>query len=69
MKSSTAWRDRPVEDGDGEALVVHVQDQVLAHHGQPDESDVRLCHFSRCSFVKGLFVVLGLPEAGLGGGR
>ena len=29
-----------VEDGDGVAVALHVQDEVLAHHGQADQADV-----------------------------
>src|SRR5262249_22662775 len=29
-----------VEDGDGEAVALHVQDEVLAHDGQADQADV-----------------------------
>ena len=32
--------DGAVEDGDYEAVVVHVEDEVLAHDGQADETDV-----------------------------
>ena len=36
---------RAVEGDHGEAVVVHVQDQVLAHDGQADQCDVcRLFH-------------------------
>ena len=31
---------RAVEDGHGEAVALHVQDEVLAHHGQADQADV-----------------------------
>ena len=31
-----------VVDGDAVAVVVHVEDEVLAHHREPDEADVRL---------------------------
>ena len=31
-----------VEGHDGEAVVVHVQNQILAHDGQPDQCDVSL---------------------------
>ena len=34
--------DGAVVDRHGEAVVVHVQNQVLAHHGQADQADVRL---------------------------
>ena len=34
--------DRTVEDRHRIAVIVHVQDQVLAHDRQPDESDIRL---------------------------
>ena len=27
---------------DGEAVVVHVENEILAHHGQPDQCDVSL---------------------------
>ena len=33
-------RGRAVEHGDGETVAGHVQDQVLAHHGQANQSDV-----------------------------
>ena len=29
-----------VEDGDGVAAALHVEDEVLAHHGQADQADV-----------------------------
>ena len=29
-----------VEGGDGKTMVVHVEDQVLAHHGQPNDGDI-----------------------------
>ena len=35
--------DSAVERGHGEAVVVHVEDEVLAHHGQADEPNVSLC--------------------------
>ena len=34
--------DRAIERDDGEAVVVHVQNEILAHDGQPDECDVCL---------------------------
>ena len=34
--------DGPVEGHHGEAVVVHVQNQILAHHGQPDQCNVSL---------------------------
>ena len=34
--------DRAVERDDGEAVVVHVENEVLAHDGQTDECDVSL---------------------------
>ena len=33
-------RGGAVEDGDGEAVALHVQDEVLAHDGEADQSDV-----------------------------
>src|SRR5262249_30963815 len=33
-------RSGAVEDGDGEAFALHVEDKVLAHHGEADEADV-----------------------------
>ena len=33
-------RRRAVEDGHGVAVALHVQDEVLAHHGQADQADV-----------------------------
>ncbi len=33
---------RPVVDGDGEALIIHVQDQVLSHDRQADQADISL---------------------------
>jgi hypothetical protein len=35
-------RDGAVVSDDGETVVVHVEDQVLAHDGQPDEGDISL---------------------------
>ena len=32
--------DRSIENGDLVAVIVHIQDQVLAHHGQADQSDI-----------------------------
>ena len=32
--------DRPVVDGNLEAVVGDVEGEVLTHHGEPDESDV-----------------------------
>ena len=34
--------DRPVVGDDGETVVVHVEDEVLAHDGQADQRDVAL---------------------------
>jgi hypothetical protein len=34
--------DGTVVGDDGEPVVVHVEDEVLAHDGQPDEGDVAL---------------------------
>jgi hypothetical protein len=34
--------DRAIEGHDGEAVVVHVQNEILAHDGQTDECDVSL---------------------------
>ena len=36
----STFSDRAVVGHDGEAVVVHVEDQVLAHDGQADECDV-----------------------------
>src|SRR5262249_17982119 len=33
-------RRGPVEHGDGVAMTLDIEDQVLAHHGKPDQSDV-----------------------------
>jgi hypothetical protein len=41
--------NRAVEGHDGEAVVVHVQDQVLAHDGQADDGDVSARFHVRCS--------------------
>ena len=43
----------PVVGADLEAVVVHVEDEVLAHDGQPDESDVTVSgsHLANCSGV------------------
>ena len=35
-------RHRPVENGHDKTVVVHVENEVLAHHGQSDQSDVCL---------------------------
>jgi len=40
--------DRAVERNDGEAVVVHVEDEILAHHGQTDECDVSLRFHKSC---------------------
>jgi hypothetical protein len=29
-----------IENRDFVAVIIHIQDQVLAHHGQPDQSDI-----------------------------
>src|ERR1017187_9946914 len=34
--------DGAIEGRHGKTMVVHVQNQILAHHGQPDKSDVSL---------------------------
>ena len=34
--------DRAVEHGHGEAVVIHVEDEVLAHDGQTDQSNISL---------------------------
>ena len=45
FRKSSTFDDGAVEGGHGEAVVVHVQDEVLAHDGQTDECDVcRLFH-------------------------
>ena len=44
--------DGAVVGGHGEAVVVHVQNQVLAHNGQPDYSNVSFRFHSVC-FVTG----------------
>ena len=31
---------RPVVGADDESVVVHVEDEVLTHHGQPDQGDI-----------------------------
>src|SRR5665213_1626903 len=35
--------NRAIECDDGEAVVVHVENDVLAHDGQSDKCDVSLC--------------------------
>jgi hypothetical protein len=34
--------NRAIERDDGESVVVHVENQILAHDGQTDECDVSL---------------------------
>jgi hypothetical protein len=34
------FRDGAVEDGHFEAMVIHVEDEVLTHYGEADEADV-----------------------------
>ena len=31
---------RPVVGADDESVVVHVEDEILTHHGQPDQGDI-----------------------------
>ena len=33
-------RDGAIKNGHGEAVIVHVEDEVLAHDSQADQSDV-----------------------------
>ena len=37
------FRDRAVKDRDGETVVIHIQNEVLAHHGQADQAEVSFC--------------------------
>ena len=37
-------RNGAVENGHGEAVVVHVENQILAHHGQTNQGDISLFH-------------------------
>ena len=39
-----------VEDGHAVAVVVHVEDQVLAHDGQTDQADITICVFQKSSW-------------------
>ena len=39
-RNSSTFDDGAVVGHDGEAVVVHVEDEVLAHDGQADECDV-----------------------------
>ena len=41
--------DGAVEDGHLVAVVVHVEDEVLAHHGQADQADVTRGVWHTCS--------------------
>ena len=41
-RNSSTFDDGAVVGHDGEAVVVHVEDEVLAHDGQADECDVAL---------------------------
>src|SRR5947207_341536 len=43
IKKVVYFRDRPVESHHGEPVVIHVENEILAHHCQPDESDVSFC--------------------------
>ena len=40
---------RAVENGHGEALRLHVHDEILAHHGKADQTDV--CFFHLCTLA------------------
>ena len=40
--NSSRRRGRAVEDRDGKAVVGHVENKILAHDGQADESDIML---------------------------
>ena len=40
---------RAVEHGHGEALRLHVHDEILAHHGKADQTDV--CFFHLCTLA------------------
>ena len=35
--------DGPVEDGHVVAVVIHIEDQILAHDGEADQSDITRC--------------------------
>ena len=39
---------RAVEGHDGEAVVVHVQNEILAHDGQSDQCDISLLFHIKC---------------------
>ena len=60
--NASTLRRRAVEDGDGEPVALHVQDEVFAHHGQADQADVgglrALAPCSRSSLIRGLAGVL-----------
>ncbi|MEZ4584047.1 MAG: hypothetical protein R3A10_20825 [Caldilineaceae bacterium] len=43
---------RAIVHGHGKAVIAHVEHQVLAHDGQPDEADIRCIH-AVASFVCG----------------
>ncbi len=57
-------RNSPIEDGDFKAVVVHIQDQVLAHDGQPDQTDITSCvlHSSKSRNIDD--IVTGVQDFG-----
>ena len=57
---------RPVVGADDESVVVHVEDEVLTHNGQADESDVTVSrgHLAHCGGVAHQLSVAGLEIQG-----
>jgi len=53
--------DGAIEDGDGEAVIIHVENEVLAHDGQTDESDVCLSFHEYATLIK---TAENIPKAG-----
>ena len=62
--------DCPIENGHLVAVVVHIQDQILAHYGQPDQSDVTTClHISPVRFGNANFHSIRASTLAVGTGE
>ena len=57
-------RDGAIEDGHAVAVVVHIQDQVLAHYREADQSDVASFRLHECYCNQKTGVSIGLAATG-----
>ena len=64
-------RNRAVEDGDFEAVVVHVENEILTHDGEADESDITcgLRHVAPLPECWRIFYCIATGKGGTGVGR